>query len=246
MKAIIIAAGSGKRISENFSNTPKSLIPINGKSIISKQMSILKSNGIDEIIVITGPFQEKFSFSDVKFIHDENHLQHDILGSLMVAKEELIDDVIITYSDILFDDSILKLVVQSKNDIGIAIDLNWKKQYTNRKLHPLSEAENVLFDNSKKIVQIKKNIQKPNSVIGEFLGIMKLSKHGCKKFIEIFENISNTTEEFHGAESLNSAYLTDMLQELIDSNVEVHPIIIEGKWCEIDTIEDLKNAENIF
>ena len=37
-----------------------------------------------------------------------------------------------------------------------------------------------------------------------------------------------------------------MLQELIDSNVEVHPIIIEGKWCEIDTIEDLKNAENIF
>ena len=37
-----------------------------------------------------------------------------------------------------------------------------------------------------------------------------------------------------------------MIQELIESNVEVNPIIIDGKWCEIDTIEDLKNAEDIF
>lgn len=246
MKAIIIAAGSGKRISENFASTPKSLIPVNGESIISKQISVFRSNGINEIIVITGPFKEKFSFVNVKFIHDINHLQHDILGSLMVAKKELFDDVIITYSDILFDDSILKMIIKSKNDIGIAIDLNWKKQYENRKLHPLSEAENVLFDDSNKIMEIKKNIQKLNSTIGEFLGIMKLSNNGCKKFLEIYENILDVSKNFHDAKSLNSAYLTDMLQELIESNVDVHPILIDGKWCEIDTIEDLKNAEDIF
>ena len=246
MKAIIIAAGSGKRISENFANTPKSLIPINGESIISKQISVFRSNGINEIIIITGPFKEKFSFTNVKFIHDMNYLQHDILGSLLVAKKQLFDDVIITYSDILFDDSILKTVIESKNDIGIVVDLNWKKQYENRKLHPLSEAENVLFDNSNKIIEIKKNIQKLNSVIGEFLGIMKLSNNGCKKFLETYENILDTSKQFHDAKSLNSAYLTDMIQELIESNVEVNPIIIDGKWCEIDTIEDLKNAEDIF
>ena len=246
MKAIIIAAGSGKRISENFANTPKSLIQVNGKSIISKQMSILNSNGVNEIIIITGPFKEKFSFSNVKFIHDETHLQHDILGSLIVAKKELFDDVIIIYSDILFDDLIIKKVINSKNDIGIAIDLNWKKQYENRKLHPLSEAENVLFDNSNKIIEIKKNIQKSNSLIGEFLGIMKLSNEGCKNFLKTYEKISDKNKQFHDANSLNSAYLTDMLQELIESNVEVHPIIIDSNWCEIDTIEDLKNAEDIF
>ena len=246
MKAIIIAAGSGKRISENFANTPKSLIQVNGKSIISKQIAVLNSNGINEIIIITGPFKEKFSFSNVKFIHDENHLQHDILGSLMVAKKELFDDVIITYSDILFDDLIIKKVINSKNDIGIAIDLNWKKQYEHRKLHPLSEAENVLFDNSYKIIEIKKNIQKSDSVIGEFLGIMKLSNEGCKNFLKIYEKISDKNKQFHDAKSLNFAYLTDMLQELIESNVEVHSIMIDSKWCEIDTIEDLKNAEDIF
>jgi hypothetical protein len=37
-----------------------------------------------------------------------------------------------------------------------------------------------------------------------------------------------------------------MIQELIDSKIEVKPIFISGKWCEIDTIEDLKRAEDMF
>ena len=37
-----------------------------------------------------------------------------------------------------------------------------------------------------------------------------------------------------------------MLQELIDSGVEILPIPVQGKWCEIDTIEDLKRAEDMF
>ena len=37
-----------------------------------------------------------------------------------------------------------------------------------------------------------------------------------------------------------------MIQELIDSNIKIEPILISGKWCEIDTMQDLKNAEKIF
>ena len=61
MKAIILAAGSGTRISKNFSALPKALIQVINISIISRQISLFKKNGIDEIIVITGPFKEKFS-----------------------------------------------------------------------------------------------------------------------------------------------------------------------------------------
>ena len=75
---------------------------------------------------------------------------------------------------------------------------------------------------------------------------MKLSNKGCQKFLEVYEKALNENKQFHDAKSLNSAYLTDMIQELIESNVEIGPILINGKWCEIDTIEDLKNAEDIF
>ena len=164
----------------------------------------------------------------------------------MTAKKFLSDDVIITYSDILFENSILEKIINTNGDIGITIDLDWKKQYENRTLHPVSEAENVLLDNSGKITQIRKNIQMPNSVIAEFLGIMKLTDRGCKKFVEHYEKNLDTNGTFHDAESINNAYLTDMIQELIECNIEISPILISGKWCEIDTIEDLERAEKIF
>ena len=43
--------------------------------------------------------------------------------------------------------------------------------------------------------------------------------------------------------SLKKAVLTDMLQELIDSKIIILPIIISGKWYEIDTPQDLDFAK---
>ena len=83
MKAIILAAGSGTRISKDFPELPKALIQVNNNSIISRQISTFKKNGIDEIIVITSTFKEKFSTSDVTYVDDQKFEEHDILGSLM-------------------------------------------------------------------------------------------------------------------------------------------------------------------
>ena len=247
MKAIIIAAGSGKRISSNFSELPKGLIQGNGVSVISRQISLFKKNGIDEIIVITGPFKEKFPMMDVTYVHDEKFEEHDILGSLMEAREHICNDTIITYSDIIFEDSVLKSILQANFDIGIAVDLDWKIGYENRKLHPMSEAENILFDKSRNILEIRKNIQNSDLEVGEFLGIIKLSNNGCKSLLKKYNEIRNKNDEqFHDAKSITKAYITDMIQELIESKIEVKPIFISGKWCEIDTIEDLERAKKIF
>ena len=247
MKAIILAAGSGTRISKNFSALPKALIQVNNISIISRQISLFKKNGINEIIVITGPFKEKFSMPDITCVYDQKFEEHDILGSLMEAKEHIFGDVIITYSDIIFEDLILKKILQTNLDIGIAVDLDWKKAYENRESHPISEAENILFDNSRNILEIRKNICDPNLEIGEFLGIIKLSNNGCKLLLKRYDEIRNDKyDRFYDTKSLTKAYLTDMIQELIESKIEVKPILISGKWCEIDTIEDLERAENMF
>jgi len=247
MKAIILAAGSGTRISKNFPALPKALIQVNNISIISRQISLFKKNGIDEIIVITGPFKEKFSMPDITCVYDQKFEEHDILGSLMEAREHIFGDVIITYSDIIFEDLILKKILQTNLDIGIAVDLDWKKAYENRKSHAISEAENILFDNSRNILEIRKNIRNSNLEIGEFLGIIKLSNNGCKLLLKRYDEIRNDKcGRFYDTKSLTKAYLTDMIQELIESKIEVKPILISGKWCEIDTIEDLKRAENMF
>ena len=96
-------------------------------------------------------------------------------------------------------------------------------------------------------MQIKKNIQNEKNLIGEFIGIMKLSAEGSKIFVKKYEELlKNNKGSFHEASSVLKAYLTDMIQELVDSQIHVEPVFISGKWCEIDTMQDLKTAEKIF
>ena len=247
MKAIIIGAGTGKRIGEFEAQSPKSSLVINDKTILENQLEILRKNNINEIVMITGPYSEKFTLPDISYVHDSNYSEHDILGSLMVAKEHICGNTMILYSDILFDDSILKSILKSTSDISIAVDLEWENAYLNRTEHPKSEAENVLFDANGKISKIQKNISNSDNKIGEFLGIIKLSTNGSKKFLsKINELQSLHKEKFHTATSLNKAYLTDLIQELIDSNIDVSPAFVSGKWCEIDTLQDLTRAKNLF
>ena len=247
MNAIIIAAGSGKRISKDVKDIPKSMVKVNGQQIIKYQLSALKQAGIDDIYVITGPYSEKFHLDNVKYVKDQNYAKHDILGSLMEAKDFLKNNVLVMYSDIIFEPKIVQQILDSKGDISIAIDMNWDKMYEGRTDHPRSEAENVQFNNMKEIIKIKKNIQNENNDIGEFLGIIKFSPKGSELFVKKHEELIKThTGIFQQASSISKAYLTDMIQELIDSEINVEPVLISGKWCEIDTKQDLKNAEKIF
>ena len=62
MKSIIVAAGIGSRLGELTKHTPKSLIDINGQSILERQISIFKKLGISDITVIIGYDQEHFKY----------------------------------------------------------------------------------------------------------------------------------------------------------------------------------------
>jgi NDP-sugar pyrophosphorylase family protein len=94
---------------------------------------------------------------------------------------------------------------------------------------------------------MRKNIQKPDSKIGEFAGIVKLSKNGSdillKKLNELHKSHNG---KFHNASSLEKALISDMIQELIDSEINVEPIYVSGKWCEIDTPQDLEIARKLL
>jgi len=247
MKVIIIAAGSATRLGKLTEKKPKGLLKINGKSILQRQIDLFKKYNIHDIIIITGP-HKKFGIENVTYVEDIHFEQHDVLGSLMAAENFLNGKTLTCYSDILFDEEILKQILNFSGDIGIPIDLNWEKNYIDRTQHPKSEADNVVL-NQKTILKIQKNISfcHSNEVIGEFLGPIIFSENGSRIFVEKYNKLKNTHHgNFHNAPSLKKAYLTDMIQELISNDIQIDPILINGKWCEIDTFEDLKKAELLF
>ena len=244
MKIIIIAAGWATRLGKETIDVPKGLLKITKKSIIEMQLDLFQENHLSDITIITGPNKDKFKFKNVNYIQNKDSKNQEVLGSLMKSKSIMNDEVLTSYSDIIFDASVFRSMLDFKGDIGIAVDLDWEKKYLNRTQHPKSEADNVLMENHR-ILKIKKNIKKSKSTqnLGEFVGLMKLSKKGAKIFVEKFNHLIKFHEgKFHNAPSIKKAYLTDMLQELIDSGILVEPIIINGKWYEIDTPQDLQIA----
>ena len=242
MKAIILSAGYGSRLGDLTKKSHKSLVDVNGKSIIQRQIETFRNNGIKEIIVIVGPNKDKFQLTNIECVIDKNFHEHEQLGSLMTARKYFQNDLVISFGDVIVDNNIIKQIIESTYDIGIAIDLKWEKNYENRTQHPKSEADLALIK-SNKLTKIKKNLNLiEDHQLGEFLGIMKLNDIGSKKFLDIFERLNSSHEgKFHDASSFQKAYLTDMIDELIQTNEVVNPIFIDGVWFEIDTIEDLEN-----
>ena len=246
MKAIFLAAGEGYRMGNLTTNNPKPLIKINGKSILERQICLLQKFGISEIIVIRGPHPDRFKLN-VEYVNDVKFNEHDQLGSLILAKEKIQNDVLIIFADILFDELILAKILESKEDITIAVDMNWEK-YDLRRENTIDEADKVTI--SKGVIKrIFKNINEIDKKfeIGEFIGLLKLTKNGSKDFNRIYSELTlKKNQRFHDSTSLKKAKLVDFLQEIIEHDIKIKPVIIHGKWCEIDTLEDLELAEKIF
>ena len=59
-RAIIMAAGIGKRMQPLTLETPKPLIEVNGQRMIDTVIKALHKNGITEIYIVVGYLKEKF------------------------------------------------------------------------------------------------------------------------------------------------------------------------------------------
>jgi len=248
MKAIFIAAGEGSRLGNLTNDLPKPLVDVNGKSVIERQISLLRKNNVNDIVVVTGYKKEKFTLKNIEYIHNPNFREQEQTGSLMAARSKIVGDVLIMFSDILFEEIILQQMLNSKGDIVIAIDKDWEKSYEERHDNPKSKADKVLIKDDKVIQISAKNIEvKNDNYVGELLGLMKLSTKGSKILIEQYEKLENShTGKFHDAASLKKAKFVDVLQELLSLGIIITPVSIKGKWCEIDTKHDLEIAKKMF
>jgi len=248
MKAIIIAAGMGSRLQHLTNDKPKCLLEYNGKSLLEIQTEALKACGIDEIVVIKGYKQEKINFPQFKYYINDNFMNNNILNSLFYAEPEMNDDLLISYSDIYYEKHVVERLLQSTEDISIVVDIDWKGYYEGRTEHPIEEAENVIFNAQNKVLEIGKIVTNKNDVHGEFIGMMKCTKKGCEILRKHFNRAKQLFEgkPFQRAKTFEKAYLTDMLQDLVDMGVKVHCVIIEQGWMEIDTIQDYEKVSRFI
>ena len=245
MKAIIIAAGMGIRLNPLTNDKPKCMLEIKGKTILQHQLDAFHANGITDISVIKGYKKEAINYPGLKFHINYNYMNNNILNSLFYAENEMDDEFIASYSDIVFGADVVRRLMESEEDIAIVVDIDWKGYYEGRTEHPINEAENVIFDADNNVEEIGKIVSNKRAVDGEFIGMLKCTKKGAEIFKEYFHKAKN---EFYGkpfirAKTFDAAYLTDFIQYLVNNGIEVKCVTIERGWIEIDTVQDFERAE---
>ena len=243
-KALIIAAGLGSRLKKHTENLPKCMLDFGGKTLLQRQIDSYKKNGINNISLVRGYKKEKINYKGIKYFENNDYKNNNILNSIFYAEKIINGNIIISYSDILFDSSVVERVLKSNHDISVVVDIDWRGYYVGRKDHPISEAENVIFNSNNEVEKIGKINTGKEEVHGEFIGMIKLSNRGTEIFKEHFHRLKRTywNKPFQRAKIFQKAYLTDFIQELVDIGVKIHCVIIESGWKEIDTVEDYKKA----
>jgi len=247
-KALIVAAGLGSRLKNHTENLPKCMLDFGGKTLLERQVQAYKSCGINNITVIRGYKKNKINYKNLNYVDNKDYENNNILNSIFYGEKVINGDVIIAYSDILFDSNVVKRLLDSEHDISVVVDIDWRGYYIGRKDHPLSEAENIIFDSNNEVLKIGKIATEKEEVHGEFIGMMKLTHRGAEIFKQNFHRVKKLywNKPFQRAKIFQKAYLTDMIQELVDIGIKVHCVIIERGWKEIDTVEDYQKALKEF
>ena len=243
-KCLIVAAGLGSRLKGHTENNPKCMLDFGGKTLLQRQLSSYKENDIEDVSLIRGYKKNKINYKGIKYFDNNDYKDNNILNSIFYGEDVINGNIIISCSDILFEPFVVKRAMESDHDISVIVDVDWRDYYVGRKDHPLSEAENVIFNSNNEVVKIGKIATDKEEVHGEFIGMIKLNHRGCEIFKQNFHRVKKLywNKPFQRAKIFQKAYLTDMIQELVDIGVKVHCVIIESGWKEIDTVEDYKKA----
>ncbi len=245
MKAIILAAGLGNRLLPLTEDKPKCLIEFSGKTLLDRLLKTFKSCGVNDIVLVIGHKNEKIKNVDLNLVKNKKYNKTGIMHSLFCAREKLEETVIISYGDIIFENSVLEKLLESKYDITAVVDKKWKRYWKLRTDKPLSDVESLLMDEKNFITNIgEKNLKNYEQVCGQFIGLLKFQNKGLKDLKDFFGKIySEASKEYNPLNpnvSFEQSTLTNFLQGMIMNGHKIKAIPIENGWLEFDTIKDFE------
>jgi choline kinase len=252
-RAILIAAGRGKRLGAHTDEIPKCMVDVAGTPILGWVWQALQSVGVTELVVIRGyrgDVLESFVrglVPDAIFVDNDAWQSNNVLLSLATARAHLDRPAYLTYSDIVFTPRVAAAAASSSAEIGLVIDREFRTIYEGRSEHPLDEGEvaDLMPDGS--VARVGKRALPPADAIGEYIGLTRLGERGARIVANTLDAVAQRyrgreDEPFQRAARYQNAYLTDLWQELIDGGIRVDPVLVAGQWREIDTGQDLDRA----
>ncbi|MGH7232779.1 MAG: sugar phosphate nucleotidyltransferase [Nitrospiraceae bacterium] len=232
MKAIILAAGVGKRLWPVTQHRPKCLIEIGGSSLIARYLENLAGAGVKQAVIVVGYKQDMIrgavgsgrSGVEVRYL-ESAHYQRGSITSLWLAREELDDDVLIMDADVLFHRLILRRLIESASPTALLLDETVTQQ----------TEECMAVVRGGRVVALTKRMPERYDMAGEGVGFLKVRRADCPSIISSLKTYVDRGE-------LDMEY-EDALRVFFESARVGFEKIGGLPWTEIDFPEDVTRAE---
>ena len=232
-QAVILAAGMGVRLKELNRGIPKGFISLaDDVPIIEHSIEALLACGIRDIIIVTGFMDEYYEnlrskYPQIKTVRNEKFSETGTMYSLWCARNLINTDFILLESDLIFETRAISELLESRVKNSLLIT---GKTEAGDEVYV--EADGDL------VKQISKNKRVLGSIVGEFIGVSRLSYDFYLKLIPIAE------ESFES--DLKVSYDMDCFVTVADKTPVGFLKIENLLWAEIDDALQLKRAQKIW
>jgi len=211
MKAVILAAGEGKRLRPFTETIPKVMLPVANKPVLEYVVDAVKNNGVHDIIIVVGYKKEvimdhfkNYKGAKITFVVQEKQL--GTAHALLHAKRNIKDTFIVLSGDNIIDHKSISKLIKDDSKYSILI-----------KEHPNPSKYGVVFIEKEKLKEL---VEKPKEEVGKFIstGVYKLPN-------TIFDSISELSSQ--GIYDLSS-----IMQSIVDKGEKINTIIAD-LWRDI-------------
>ena len=244
---IILAAGQGKRLRPLTDSRPKCMVELFGKKLLEWQMDVYRNFNVKNISIVTGYMKEKIDLQNVTYFTNPNFEETNMVETLFCAKKEMVDSVIVSYGDIIFEKKIFEKLYRENEDISLIVDKNWLPYWKTRFEEPLDDAESLQVNSKGYITNIGQKVQQIQDIQAQYIGLMKFQNKGLEFLISFYEKCKS--EAKNGKNPLNStlpfekSYMTDLLQGIINEGFPIKSVPVNNGWLELDSYQDYQQYQ---
>ena len=222
MKAFLLAAGRGTRISKSIPDIPKCTLDVGGKPLILRTVEMLLQRGV-EVTIIVGYrewcIRKVLENLPVNIVYNPFFDVTNSIGSLWMAKDYMnAEDTIIANADVFWSKDLFDFICQQEKDVFMLADKD-----------RVIDGDYFFYTQDGVIKKYGKELSLENRTC-EYVGIAWLNKDFVPDFKKkLMEKVGR---QEHGCWWENVLY--DMTADR-----DIYAVDVAGRfWAEIDFIED--------
>jgi choline kinase len=228
MKAIIMAAGVGSRLSSVIGDKPKCLIMADGETLIGRMVRILKSRNVTNISVITGYKSQLIRDelgSKVNYFHNPLFSVTNSITSLWLAKDLLVDDVILMNADLYVEEAVIDTALAQKRHVVMLSDAT-----------RIEDADFRFGVDGDRIVKTGNQLSNHDTDC-EYVGIVRIDKSFIAEFKIRLEHMIERSDFRNWWEGVLYSFIND-------GGTIYHEDVKGIFWTEVDHLGDLQRLNN--